>query len=735
MPVKSCFLLLLFAIIFAVASACPAAEAKLFADFEGDNYGGWKVEGTAFGTAPARGKFPDQWVVEGFLGQGLVNSFKGGDGPTGKLTSPEFRIDRRFISFLIGGGGWEGKTCLNLLVEGQAVRTATGPNTEPGGTEKLEPSGWEVSELAGKTARLEIVDAASGGWGHINVDEIVFTDTKPPLASRLLRNVAREFVATNRWLNFPVKNGAKKRTVTISLLGDGKLERTFEIELAEGEPDWWSPLDISAWRGKTVIVTVNQLRDDARGLEQIAQSDTTPGMEHLYREALRTQFHFSAKRGWLNDPNGLAYYHGEYHLFFQHCPFTWSHSPNFWGHAVSRDLVHWEELGEALAPDEFGGIWSGSGVVDWKNTSGFGQDGKPPLVLIYTAGGETQRLAYSLDGRTFTKWAGNPVVQKITGGNRDPKVLWHEPTQRWVMVLYVERDGRSTIAFLTSPNLREWTPASVTEAGPNAGRFLFECPDLFPLPLDGDAKNTKWILAAANTEYAVGTFDGEKFTAETPPLRGHRGGKPDAHSYTDWDFYAPQTISDAPNGRRLQIGWFQTKTPGMPFNQSMALPTELGLVTTPAGPQMTWTPVKELESLRAKSHVLDAFTLAPAAANPLVAITAELVELRAEFEPGETAEVTFTVRGVPVIYDARKQEIIVNGRRAPAPLKAGRQSLTIYADRTGLEVFASNGLTFIAMPGNLQPDNRALTLTAKDGSVKFTRLDLHGLKSAWDARH
>lgn len=265
----------------------------------------------------------------------------------------------------------------------------------------------------------------------------------------------------------------------------------------------------------------------------------------------------------------------------------------------------------------------------------------------------------------------------------------------------------------------------------DGGNFLFECPDIFELPLDGDAKNTRWILGAANTEYAVGTFDGQKFTAETPKLRGHRGGKPNARSYIDWDYYAPQTFSDEPHGRRVQIGWFQTLTPTMPFNQSMSIPTELRLVSTPDGPRLTWTPVKELEALREKSHILPAFTLAPNAADLLAAITGELLEIRAEFEPRNAAEIAFNIRGVPVVFDAKKQEIIVNGRRAPAPLNKGRQRLTIFADRTGLEVFASDGLTFVSMPVNLNPDDHSLTVSAKDGSVSFIRLDVCELRSIW----
>ena len=169
----------------------------------------------------------------------------------------------------------------------------------------------------------------------------------------------------------------------------------------------------------------------------------------------------------------------------------------------------------------------------------------------------------------------------------------------------------------------------------------------------------------------------------------------------------------------------------MPFNQSMSIPTELHLVSTLDGPRLTWTPGKELESLREKSHILPAFTLAPNAANPLAAMTGELLEIRAEFEPGDAAEIAFNIRGVPVVFDAKKQEIVVNGRRAPAPLNKGRQRLTIYADRTGIEVFASDGLTFVPMPLNLNSDDHSLSVSAKDGGVSFIRLDVYELRSIW----
>ena len=471
-----------------------------------------------------------------------------------------------------------------------------------------------------------------------------------PTANRrpCIANAEREFKIEKRYLNLPIKNGATKRQVITVV--DGKVEVKNDIELADGAPDWWAFMDVSAWRGKTVTLQVDKLPEDSTALSSIEQSDSIKGAENLYREPLRGQFHFSSRRGWNNDPNGLAFYNGEYHLFYQHNPYGWAWANMHWGHAVSRDLVHWEELGDVLAPDDFGPMFSGSAVVDWNNTSGFGKDGKPPLVLIYTAAGNptVQCIAYSTDGRHFTKFSGNPVLKQITSGNRDPKVFWHEPTRKWVMVLYVGLpEKKHTIHFFTSPNLRDWVLASVTEAGAEGGKFLYECPDFFELPVDGDASNRKWVLTAASSEYAIGTFDGTKFTPEQSKLPGQRGK----------GFYAAQTFSDIPakDGRRIQIGWFRTETKGMPFNQSMTIPLELKLTATPDGPRLTWTPVKELESLRAKTHELAPLTLKPDSANPLAGVRAELVELRAEFEPGDASEVS--------LHRARRDDQLMTPKR------------------------------------------------------------------------
>ena len=698
-------------------AADPPRADLVIADFDGESYGAWTVEGSAFGTAPARGALPGQMAVDGFLGKGLVNSFLGGDDSTGTLTSPPFKIERPFISFLIGGGNNPDKLALELLVDGKPVRGATGGNDRPGGSETLLRESWDVAELAGETATLRVIDAATGGWGHINVDTIVQTDTRP---KGMLKDARRELVAETRFLQIPIKNGAAKRVVT--LLVDGEVVVRNDIELADGAADWWAPMEISAWKGRSLALVVDKLPEDSAALASIKATDTFlgPGSpEPLYAEALRGQFHFSPRRGWNNDPNGLVFFAGEYHLFFQHNPYGWGWGNMHWGHAVSRDLVHWEELGDTLAPDATGPMFSGSAVVDWENTSGFGKEGKPALVLLYTAFGNpaVQSLAHSTDGRTFTKYEGNPVVGQFTPGNRDPKVFWHEPTQQWVMTLYVEEKGVHTIRFLTSPDLKTWTSQSTTEG-------FFECPDFFELPVDGDAANKKWVLIGASSEYQVGSFDGKAFTPESPKLPGHRGR----------GFYAAQSFSDIPasDGRRILVGWFQTETRGVPFNQSMSVPLELGLVSTAEGPRMTFTPAKELDSLRTDAHRIPLDVLEPAAPNPLADVAAELVEIRAEFEPGG-ADVAFTVRGVDVVWESKTEESVVTGHRAPAPLRDGRQQLVILCDRTGLEVFASGGLTYVPMPVNLRADDRSMNVKAIGGPVRFHALGIHELGSAWNS--
>ncbi|HEY5909200.1 MAG TPA: GH32 C-terminal domain-containing protein [Verrucomicrobiae bacterium] len=698
-----------------VGSSGPSLGAEpdqLIADFERANYGDWKVSGTAFGPGPAEGTLPSQMPVTGFLGRRLVNSYFGGDNSTGKLTSPEFAIIRRYISFLIGGGGWEGKTCMNLVLDGKVVCTATGPNTSPGGSEELAPAAWDVSGWMGKRARIEIVDEATGGWGHINVDQIAQTDQRPP---QVLIDAKRELLASRRYLNLPVKNGAQMRRV--SLLTNGRAVREFDIELADTAPDWWAFLDLAPFQGRTVTIQVNKLREDSSALQLIEQTDEIKNAANLYREALRPQFHFSSRRGWNNDPNGLVYYKGEYHLFYQHNPYGWNWGNMHWGHAVSPDLVHWKELAEALYPDQHGTMFSGSAVVDWNNTTGFETGKEKPIVCMFTAAGKpfTQGLAYSNDrGRTWTKYEHNPVLPHIIAENRDPKVIWYAPAKKWVMALYLDK---SDYALFGSPDLKSWNRlCNVTIPGTS------ECPEFFEIPVNDKGRETRWVFYGGNGRYLVGGFDGTSFTSESG-----------SHDLNLGDcFYASQTFNDIPanDGRRILIPWGQMATPGMPFNQMMGLPVELTLRPTEEGLRLFANPVRELERLRAKHHRLKPQSLTPDA-NLLASVRGELLELSADLEVGQAVEITLDLRGIPVTYDAGRHELSCKQKKALLHPRNGRIQLRVFVDRTSLDIFGNEGRAYMPMGVTVPPENKTIAISTKGGTAKIRSLNIFELTSAW----
>jgi fructan beta-fructosidase len=525
-----------------------------------------------------------------------------------------------------------------------------------------------------------------------------------------IRDATRELTLQRRYLHLPVRTGATKRRVTLQV--DGATVREFEIELAD-EPTWWAHLDVSPWQGRQARLRVDRMATGSVALDRVTQADDIWAAGDVYREPLRAQLHFSPRRGWTNDPNGLVFAGGEYHLYFQHNPYGWAWGNMHWGHAVSGDLVHWRELPIAIYPRRFGDwAFSGSAVVDRANTSGWKRGEEGPIVAAYTSTGRGECIVYSHDrGRTWNEFAGNPVVRH---SGRDPRLLWHEPARRWVMAVYDEAAQNRGIAFYTAPDLKRWTFQSRIEG-------FFECPDLFELPVDGDTTRRRWILTAASSEYRVGEFDGSTFTPQTEKLPGHRGR----------GFYAAQTFSQEPRGRVVQIGWLQTATPGMPFNQGMSLPMKLSLVTTPDGPRLAWQPVEELTGLRARTLAKASGQLKPGD-HPLAGVRGELVELRAEIKPGPVSILTLTVRGVAIVYDARSQEISVHGHRAPAPLRAGRQRLIVYVDRTSLEVFASDGLTYVPMPVNLDAGNLSLEAHVSGDPITLDSLELYELRSIWD---
>ncbi|MBT3199454.1 MAG: hypothetical protein HN350_06015 [Phycisphaerales bacterium] len=447
-----------------------------------------------------------------------------------------------------------------------------------------------------------------------------------------------------------------------------------------------------------------------------------PAKASVYSERYRPQFHYTTQKGWINDPCGLVYFDGEYHIFNDHNPFglgipgQLNHKtkpPSRWSHAVTKDFVHWTEMPIAILPDKLGAIFSGSGVVDKNNTAGFG---KNAIVLCYTSAGVpfSQSLSYSNDrGRTWIRYAKNPVVpnQKVDKTERDPRVFWHKQTKRWVMGLHL-RKGHAR--FFTSPNLKDWTHASDFKHP-----SIHECPDLFELPVDGDAKKTKWILYGAGFQYFIGTFDGKKFTPETGPIRGDYGR----------NFYAAQTWTNSPDSRRVQIAWMvRSRFPGMPFNQQQSFPCVLMLRKTAKGLRLFRWPVKEIEKIHAKAINLKNRTLEPGE-NLKPDLTGDLFDIEIQIEPGKATEFGMKLHETAIIYTSGKINSI--GRTAGVMLNDGVLSLRILVDRTSVETFVNNGevsLTTAFVPKNI---NTALEFYAKGAPVTIRTLRVTKLKSSW----
>ncbi|QEH38715.1 Levanase precursor [Aquisphaera giovannonii] len=525
----------------------------------------------------------------------------------------------------------------------------------------------------------------------------------------------REMTITQRYLHLPVRNGATKRRVQVAV--DGKVVRDFDIELDGERPDFVAFDDVDALRGKAVeIRVVGNAEGVGKALEAIAQADEIPDAGNLYREAGRPQFHFTSRRGWHNDPNGLVWQSGLYHMFYQHNPYGWGWGNMHWGHAVSPDLVHWTELGDAIRPREYNDwAFSGSAVVDHANTGGFQAGASPALVAAYTSTGRGECIVFSNDGgRTFAEYDGNPVVKH---NGRDPKLVWYAPGKHWVMAVYDEAKDKQRIAFYTSNDLKRWALQSKIDG-------YFECPDLFELPVDGDASKTRWVLSAADGKYALGDFDGKAFHVTSGPSKlQNRYG----------NYYAAQSFSDVPDGRRIQVGWGQNVIfPGMPFNQQMTLPAQLTLRTADGGIRLFAEPVKELEALRGAKHESNGLTIKPGGdENPLREVSGELLEIAAEIVPAKAGTVTLDLRGTPVVYDAAKGELACKDVRAPLPAKDGRVRLRIFVDRGSVEVFGNDGRVALSVATGAAGPGKPLGISAAGEPAEMPSLTVYELKSAW----
>lgn len=379
-----------------------------------------------------------------------------------------------------------------------------------------------------------------------------------------------------KYLLLPIQEEQDEAQV---LLSTGSKDDTWmDVRLAQNGADYYVPFALG--NGKTATVKILGLKKDALAINLMRLSDT---FDTTNTDYYRPSYHFTPLYGWMNDPNGMVYKDGEYHLYFQYNPYGSKWGNMHWGHAVSRDLIHWEHLDPAIARDPVGHIFSGSSVVDKKNTAGFGKDA---IIAIYTNNSvkhdEVQCIAYSNDnGRTFTKYEGNPVLTPFDGLKdfRDPKVFWYEKDKCWFMIVSADKETR----FYKSKNLKKWDYVSAFGKGLGQQPCQYECPDFFQLPVNGDEKNKKWVMTmninpgcwfgGSATEYFVGDFDGKNFTC------------PDANEvkWLDWgkDHYATVTFSNT-GSRVLAITWmsnwqYANLTPFKQNRGANGLPRELKL--------------------------------------------------------------------------------------------------------------------------------------------------------------
>lgn len=522
----------------------------------------------------------------------------------------------------------------------------------------------------------------------------------------------QKLVLTKRYLNLPVQNGAPRQKMTLTV--EGALVRMFEIELAVGKPDFWVFMDVHSFQGKEAVLRAEQVPVGSTGFDMIYHDDSIKDESTFYQEELRQQLHFSSRCGWNNDPNGLVYYDEEYHLFYQHNPYGWNWGNMHWGHAVSEDLIHWQELPDALYPDEFGTMFSGSAVVDHSNTSGFKTGRENVLVAVYTADNpemQVQCIAYSNDrGRTWTKYEGNAIIgdrREIAGSRniRDPKVFWHEPTNKWVMVLF-EGTGNS---IFTSDNLKNW------EFESHINEF-WECPELFALPVDGDHGNKKWVMYGASGTYMIGEFDGKTFTKES--------GK---HYYHKSFLYAAQTYNNVPDQRRIQIGWGRVSSPGMRFNQMMTFPSELTLRTTNEGIRLFIEPIEEIQKLHQSAHYWDNVVIRGENDELLAGVNADLLHIKAHFEIMTGTNFGLVVNGYRIQYDMN-HNLLNDVFLSP---EDNTIHLEILVDRNSIEIYTNHGRLYLADAYNSVDKVKHLKVFSRDETL-LKRLEIYELKSIWN---
>ena len=554
-----------------------------------------------------------------------------------------------------------------------------------------------------------------------------------------------------RYLLLPVEEVMPD--VRVSMIVNNKEVKAADVRLAVNRVDYFVPLDLSGYTGKNVLLKFKLgSNDPVRGklsvvcCKEMKLADT---FDTGNREKFRPTYHFSPLYGWMNDPNGMVYKDGEYHLFYQYNPYGSKWGNMSWGHAISKDLVNWQHLPVAIAPDALGTIFSGSAVVDTDNTAGFGAGA---IIAIYTQNSDrqVQSIAYSTDnGRTFTCYENNPVLTSDARDFRDPKVFWHKETRRWIMILAVGQE----MQIFSSPNLKDWTYESSFGEGQGAHGGVWECPDLFELPVEG-TNEKKWVLlcnlnpggpfGGSATQYFVGTFNGKEFVNESPSKT----------KWMDWgkDHYATVTWSNAPAGRAIALAWmsnwqYANDVPTRQYRSANSVPRDLSLYTSEGETYVKVTPSPELLKLRDKGSKKRAFKvdrtynldklLNDNSGTYEIEMTiknkdADVIGFQLFNSKGEEVEMYYNLAEKTFTIDRTKSGEVTFSKDFPAvtvaPVEGGNEmKLRLFVDKLSIEAFGNDGrfaVTNLVFPS--EPYNR-ISFYAKGGSCNVTSFTVYKL--------
>ena len=520
----------------------------------------------------------------------------------------------------------------------------------------------------------------------------------------------------SKYVLLPVEEKAENASVRV-IGKDNQCVRRPNVRLAVDHADYYVPLEIKDGQVLDIVFhgdrrTTGVVKEFAcwKEMKYANEFDTTN------REKFRPTYHHTPAYGWMNDPNGMFYKDGEWHLCYQYNPYGSLWENMTWGHSVSKDLIHWEALPNAVEPDAIGTIFSGSAVVDKNNTAGYGKDA---IIVFYTSAAEaqTQSMAYSTDGgRTFTKYEKNPVITSNVPDFRDPHMFWYEPTQKWIMLLAAGQE----MQIYSSPNLKDWTMESSfgREYGNHDG--VWECPDLMPLTVRGTGQ-TKWMLVCNinpggpfggnATQYFIGQFDGHQFTCES---------KPEVTKWMDYgkDHYATVTFDNAPEGRRVAIAWmsnwqYANQVPTKQFRSANSLPRDLDLFVDGEETYCGVVPSKEVDALRGpKSKSLSD-------ACELVVDVKGTMELVLSNTMGEQVVMTYDAQKQTFAMDRTKSGDVSFSEAFPAvtvaPTHGNLKQLRIFIDRSSIEAFASDGK--MAMTNLVFPSEPYNSIKIKGGKA------------------